>query len=561
MTLELTSATYRYAGYARPAIHDVDLRLDDGEIVGLVGANEAGKSTICLVASGLAPASIGGGLTGSLVIDGVPMAGRPVHDLAERVAIGFQDPATQRSGIAATVFEEVALGPMNLGLPTHETIARAREALTLLRIGDLADRDPARLSGGQGQLVAIASLLAMRPRHIVLDEPTAQLDPEGTRLVAAALRDLAAAGTALLVVEHRTDVLDGLCGRIVVVADGRIVADGPTAAILEDPRLEAWGVEPPSRVRLARALAAHGLDPAVADLALDPALAAHALDRALAAPALALDPRPAAVRLTGLVHVYPEGTRALDRIDLEIAQGEVIAIVGQNGSGKSTLALHLDGLLRPTEGSVAILGEDAASLRVAALASRVGLVFQDPDRQIFARNVRSEVAFGPSNLGHRGADLARAVDEALDAVGLASQAAANPYDLGYSRRRLLAIASILAMRTPIVVLDEPTTGQDLRGVARVRAIVAGLAAEGRTVIAISHDMRFVAETFGRVVVMRAGRVVLDRTPAEAFAESSWPTLESTYLEPPLAARVGARLGMGSTPTEATLAEALAARAG
>lgn len=561
MTLELTSATYRYAGYARPAIHDVDLRLDDGEIVGLVGANEAGKSTICLVASGLAPASIGGGLTGSLVIDGVPMAGRPVHDLAERVAIGFQDPATQRSGIAATVFEEVALGPMNLGLPTHETIARAREALTLLRIGDLADRDPARLSGGQGQLVAIASLLAMRPRHIVLDEPTAQLDPEGTRLVAAALRDLAAAGTALLVVEHRTDVLDGLCGRIVVVADGRIVADGPTAAILEDPRLEAWGVEPPSRVRLARALAAHGLDPAVADLALDPALAAHALDRALAAPALALDPRPAAVRLTGLVHVYPEGTRALDRIDLEIAQGEVIAIVGQNGSGKSTLALHLDGLLRPTEGSVAILGEDAASLRVAALASRVGLVFQDPDRQIFARNVRSEVAFGPSNLGHRGADLARAVDEALDAVGLASQAAANPYDLGYSRRRLLAIASILAMRTPIVVLDEPTTGQDLRGVARVRAIVAGLAAEGRTVIAISHDMRFVAETFGRVVVMRAGRVVLDGTPAEAFAESSWPTLESTYLEPPLAARVGARLGMGSTPTEATLAEALAARAG
>jgi energy-coupling factor transport system ATP-binding protein len=262
--LQLASATYRYAGYARPAIHDVDLRLDDGEIVGLVGANEAGKSTICLVASGLAPASIGGGLTGSLVIDGEPMAGRPVHDLAERVAIGFQNPATQLSGIAATVFEEVALGPMNLGLPTHETIARAREALALLRIGDLADRDPARLSGGQGQLVAIASLLAMHPRHIVLDEPTAQLDPEGTRLVAAALRDLAAAGTALLVVEHKTDVLDGLCGRIVVVANGRIVADGPTAAILGDPRLEEWGVEPPSRVRLARALAAHGLDPALA---------------------------------------------------------------------------------------------------------------------------------------------------------------------------------------------------------------------------------------------------------------------------------------------------------
>jgi energy-coupling factor transport system ATP-binding protein len=277
--------------------------------------------------------------------------------------------------------------------------------------------------------------------------------------------------------------------------------------------------------------------------------------------ATALDPRPAAVRVVGLVHVYPEGTRALDGVDLEIAQGEVVAIVGQNGSGKSTLVRHLDGLLRPTEGTVAILGDEAASLRVAALAARVGLVFQDPDRQIFARKVRQEVAFGPSNLGRRGPDLDRVVDDALASVGLADHAAANPYDLGYSRRKLLAVASILAMRTPIVVLDEPTTGQDLRGVARVRAIVAGLAAEGRTVIAISHDMRFVAETFGRVVVMRAGRVVLDGTPADVFAESSWPTLESTDLGPPVAARVGARLGLGSTPTEAALVDALAAQTG
>lgn len=261
--LELRDATYRYAGYAKPAIRNVSLRLDAGEIVGLVGANEAGKSTICLVASGLAPASVGGGLDGTLTIDGEPMKGRPVHELAERVAIGFQDPATQRSGIAATVFEEVALGPMNLGLPARETIGRVRASLALLRIEDLAERDPTRLSGGQGQLVAIASLLAMRPRHIILDEPTAQLDPEGTRLVAAALRDLAAVGTALLIVEHKMDLLDGLCDRVAVVAEGRVVAEGPAGAILADERLEAWGVEPPSRIRLSRALAARGLDPAV----------------------------------------------------------------------------------------------------------------------------------------------------------------------------------------------------------------------------------------------------------------------------------------------------------
>jgi energy-coupling factor transporter ATP-binding protein EcfA2 len=263
--LELRGVTYRYAGYARPVLRDVDLALRDGEIVGLVGATDSGKSTICLVASGLAPLSIGGELRGDVVIDGEPTADLAVHDLAQRVVIGFQNPETQRSGVAATVFEEVALGPMNLGLPVAETLARARRALATLRIEHLADRDPARLSGGQGQLVAIAGLLAMGPRHVILDEPTAQLDPEGSHLVAAALRDLAGIGTALLVVEQRTDLLDGLCDRVAVVDGGRIVLDGPTAAVLADPRLEGWGVEPPSRVRLARALAARGL-PGLAEL-------------------------------------------------------------------------------------------------------------------------------------------------------------------------------------------------------------------------------------------------------------------------------------------------------
>lgn len=266
------------------------------------------------------------------------------------------------------------------------------------------------------------------------------------------------------------------------------------------------------------------------------------------------------IEIAGLVHVYPEGTRALDGLDLRVASGEIMAIVGQNGSGKSTLARQLNGLLRPTEGSVRIDGRDIAGERVARLAATVGIAFQDPDRQIFAGKVRTEVAFGPRNLGLRGAALDRRVVEALEVVGLDWAADENPYDLGYSRRKLLTIASVLAMRTPVVVLDEPTTGQDLRGVARVRTIVAALAEEGRTVITISHDMRFVAETFRRVVVMRAGRIVLDGTPADVFAEANWPALASTYLEPPLAARVGARLGLGSTPTEARLVEALAARA-
>ena len=265
------------------------------------------------------------------------------------------------------------------------------------------------------------------------------------------------------------------------------------------------------------------------------------------------------IEIRGLVHVFPEGTRALDGVDLTIGDGERIAIIGQNGSGKSTLVRHFNGLLRPTEGRVLLDGGDTANTKVARLAARIGLAFQDPDRQIFAGRVRREVEFGPRNLGLRGQALERAVDEALAAVGLADQANANPYDLGYSRRKLLALASILAMRTPVVVLDEPTTGQDARGVRRVQAIVESLHEAGRTVIAVSHDMRFVAETFARVIVMRTGTVVLDGSPAEVFAESNWEALASTYVEPPLPARVGARLGLGAIPTESGLVEAIAAR--
>ena len=266
--LELSGVSYRYAGYANEVLHNVDLRLADGEIVGLVGPNEAGKSTLCLVASGLAPASIGGSLRGTLTLDGQPTAGLATHELAERVVVGFQNPNTQRSGIAATVFEEIALGPMNLGLPVAETVRRTHEAIARLRLEAIVRRDPGRLSGGQAQLVGIASLLAMRPRHIILDEPTAQLDPAGTRLVGEALRALAAEGTSLLVAEHKTDLLDGLCTRILAIDDGRIVLDGPTAAIFDDPQLAELGVEPPSRARLSRALGDGGFDPSVVAAAL-----------------------------------------------------------------------------------------------------------------------------------------------------------------------------------------------------------------------------------------------------------------------------------------------------
>jgi energy-coupling factor transport system ATP-binding protein len=271
---------------------------------------------------------------------------------------------------------------------------------------------------------------------------------------------------------------------------------------------------------------------------------------------------PPVLVLDAVSHRYPGGVLALDGVNLRIEPGERVALIGQNGSGKSTLIRHLNGLLRPTAGRVLHDEANAASRTVAQLARRVGLVFQDPDRQIFAGSVRSEIEFGPRNLGLHGRELRAAVEAALAAVGLGDEAATNPYDLGGSRRKLLSIASVLAMGTPVLVLDEPTTGQDMRGVGVVKAVIADAHRDGRTVIAVSHDMEFVAESFERAVVLREGRIILDGTPASVFGAGSWNDLRSTYLEPTLAARIGDRLALGATPTIGSLlAHLRAAEAG
>lgn len=256
--LTFESVSYRYAGAARPSLQNVSLQIGGGEVVGLVGASEAGKTTLCLVAAGLAPRTVRGTLTGRILLDGADIAPLAIHELAGRVGIAFANPVTQLSGVAATVYEEVAFGPMNLGLARSEVIDRTEAALAALRIADLAEREPALISGGQQQLVAIAGLLALRPAHLVLDEPTAQLDPAGTRLVAESLARLAMDGASILVAEQKTDLLAAICGRVVALDAGRVVLDGPASDVLGDPRLADLGVAEPASVRLRRLADAAG---------------------------------------------------------------------------------------------------------------------------------------------------------------------------------------------------------------------------------------------------------------------------------------------------------------
>lgn len=268
MTLRLSGVGYRYAGATRPSLLDIDLELPNGSVVGLVGASEAGKTTLCLVASGLAPRIVGGQVRGTISLDGEDVDAWPMHRLSQRIGIGFQNPATQLSQVASTVFEEVAFGPMNLGVDRSDVVDGTWAALDSLGIEELAGRDPSRLSGGQQQLVAMAGLLAMHPEHLVLDEPTAQLDPAGTRLVGAAISQLAADGVSILVAEQKTDLLAAIASSVVVLAEGRIALSGPADEVLADPRLADLGVAEPAAVRLRRAATSAGVDTAQFEAAL-----------------------------------------------------------------------------------------------------------------------------------------------------------------------------------------------------------------------------------------------------------------------------------------------------
>jgi len=572
--LEVAGLEVQYPGRRTPAIARIDLAVAAGEIVGIGGRNGAGKSTLALAAAAFIPRVVRARLSGSVAIGGRPVAVTPVRDLPRQVGIVFSTPSNQLSGSKLTVREELAFGLENLGVPRAAMDGRIDETLDSLGIGHLAGRLPTALSGGEQQRVAIAAIVCMGPGLLVLDEPTAQLDPAATRTVTDLLVRRAAAGTAVLVAEHRATVLEAVA-RCLILDGGTATGIAPPGRALGPALGGAAGIAVPAVATLAHAM---GIDPAraldaaaVADAlrGADPArlAEAHAAVTLLSAAGAAAvtpwrpvrDQAPAAIEVRGLRHAYPGSTDALRGVDLDIAPGEAVAIVGQNGSGKTTLVKHFVRILAPGSGSVRVAGADVAGRTIAEVARTVGFVFQDPDRQLFNRSVDREVAFGPHNLGLVPAVVRLLVDRALATVGLADRAGENPYDLGLSDRKLVALASVLAMDPAVLVLDEPTTGQDAPGIARVGRIVDAWAAAGRTVVSITHDMEFTARHFPRVVVMREGTIAADGPTVSVLSAGNATLLASTGLEPTPLASLAAALGVDGVP--ATPAALLAMLAG
>lgn len=445
--VDLRGFGWRHAGRKAWALRDVDLRVGHGERVLLLGASGAGKSTLLSALAGLL-AEDSGEQAGTALVDGEP-------PLAARAGMLFQDPETAL--VMARAGDDVAFGLENLGVPRAEIWPRVDAALAEVGFPYDHDRDTTALSGGEQQRLALAGVLALRPGLLLLDEPTANLDPAGADLIRKLLAGL---DTTMILVEHRVAEALPLVDRVVVLAPTGVVADGPPARIFEDhgAALAEQGVWVPGP---------------------SPVAPRHGVTRG----ATLLEARAAALTYAG------GGKRVFSDLDLDIAEGEALAVLGPNGAGKTSLALMLGGLVAPTAGRVAaterLAGADAATpphkWRARQLAGRIGSVFQNPEHQFVTSRVLDEVALGPQRLG------LPVPLELLERLRLGHLADANPFTLSGGEARRLSVATALAAAPAVLVLDEPTFGQDRRTWAELVDLIAGQRDEGRGIVLVTHD--------------------------------------------------------------------------
>lgn len=526
-----------------------------GQALAIMGPTSSGKTTLALLLAGLAPEMTGGQVRGQAWVAGLdPVTTSPAR-LSHTVGLVFQEPERQLFNM--TVAEEVAFGLEGRAVPPQQIGERVQRALASVGLTGLEQRAPWQLSGGQQKRLAIASILAMQPPILVLDEPMAGLDPAGRREIAALLADLKrTTGATVIVTEKDAEFVARWAERVAVLADGQIVLEGePGELFQQTDRLHALGVGAPQMAELAARLRAEGEGATFLTAHAGatwvaqqrpPAFQAPPAPATLPAPPEPLVSRktPPAVAVDAVSFAYPGDAPALAGLALTVQAGEFVAIVGPNGGGKSTLARHINGLLRPQRGAVALFGQPSAGRPVGELARTVGYVFQNPDRQIFAPTVREEVAFGPRNLGLAGQALTQRVAEALAAFDLTALAEAPPAVLGYGLRRLVTLASVWAMQPPIWLLDEPTTGLDARLTGLLMERLHALHGSGHTILFITHDLKLAAGA-QRIVGISQGRVALDGPPQSVFADSAG--LAAIGLRPPPIARLSALLEPAGFP--------------
>ena len=555
ISVEKLSLSYRGGP---PALHAIDLHISPRENIALIGANGSGKTTLARCLNGLQRPQ-----AGRVLVDDMDTSDpTQLRSIRQLVGMVLQNPDDQLVG--TMVADELAFGLENLAIASDEIHRRVEETLAAFDLGAYRRYSPDRLSGGEKQRVAIASVVAMRPRYLVLDESTALLDPGERQQVAELLQRLRTAyGIATILITQSPEEA-ARADRVIVLHSGRIHADGPPAAFFADPtKLRALGLDLP----FASALAAHLL---LAETYLDLDALADALTALKPQTPLASwmppTPPPSApskLMTEGLTHFYDEHlpTRrcGIRNIDLDIPTGAVLALVGINGSGKTTLAQHFNALLKPSRGRVLLDGGDIDSQPSARVRQRVGLAFQFPELQLFAETVAEDVAFGPRNLGFAPERVDDLVASALTMVGMPVEefGGRQPLSLSGGERRCVALAGVLAMDPEVLVLDEPTAGLDPQTTARLCQLFAELSDQGRTLVLISHDMELVGRLATHVAVLRQGRIEL-QGPVRAIL--THPEFESiSGLVPPMSMQLARRLrqrGLTLTGDPLTLDETI-----
>ena len=550
--IKIKDLCYRYRGQKEFALDGISLEVDQGDFLMVMGPSEAGKSTLVACLNGLIPHFHKGKFKGEVVVMERNTREHTVAQMAELVGLVFQDFEAQL--FSTNVELEVAFGPENFAVPRDEIARRIDKNLKLVGLEGFRNRPPSTLSGGQKQKLAIASVLAMRPQILVMDEPTTDLDPIsklGVFEVADQLRQRD--DITLIVVEHETE--EALhADRLLLLKDSQVVRLGPAHEMLREvDLLEELGIMPLGVPKFFKQMGA-------SELPLTPAEGVRRFQAngwrisdekyaELVAEDTARSQRcgEVLIRCTGLEHAYPNGVQAVRGIDLKIRRGEVVAIVGQNGSGKTTLVKHFNGLLTPTGGQVEVDGRPTTEQGVFLLGRKVGYVFQNPDHQIFSDTVFDEVAFSPRLRKLEEAEVKRRVTEALEAVGLTGYEEEDPFSLTKSGRQRVAVASVLAAHPEVLILDEPTTGLDYAEQRSMMDMVKRLNENGSTIIFVTHHMWVVAEYAHRVFVMKDGQILLYGTTRDVFAHEA--DLRDTYLRPPHLVSLSNQLGKTLLTTE------------
>ncbi len=509
--LTIRNLNFRYRDRQEPSLKGVNLDLDAGELLLVAGASGCGKTTLIRCINGLVPRSYKGEINGEVLIRGNPTTSLSLARISQLVGTVLQDP--ERQILSSRVLNEVAFGLENLNLPRDEILQRTQTALSTLGISALRDRETFSLSGGEKQKVALAGVLAMRPSLLLLDEPLASLDPASAQETLALVRRLVDEGMAVMVVEHRVeDVLRFRPDRVMYITDGEVRYLGPVEGL--NKVVDYGEIKMPVPMILARAAE----NPAPPELKILPSVPASGPDEA----------QKPLVCFREVSFEYEPGKPVLEDVTLDIRGGDVIAVLGPNGAGKTTLVKHAIGLLKPTAGQVLVNGKDTRQMSIAQIASVLGYVFQSPSHMLFAPTVREELAFGPRNLGHPEAEIEKDVQSAIRIVNLGGREADPPLSLSFGQQKRVSIASILSMRSRILVMDEPTAGQDYKNYMEFMDAILQLP-NFESILFITHDIDLAVIYANRVLLVDDGRLVADGSPKEVLKD--FDRLEASRLVP------------------------------